>query len=290
MNEFDIAKMKWEAATNAGTISERIARAEKLALYFQCVMERFESSVSGAEPPSNDHAGYGGTFADILIRELGLNHNSTVLDVGCGGGGASMRFAKICSRVLAIDMNGKLLTRTSERFSSRGVTNIEFREMFWEHFNTSEQFDLCFASMCSAICDYEQLLRFESKSRKSCAVVTIGRSAAGDKSGVRRKLRECLTPNPLPGLMVDGRLLFDLLCEMERKPNVVQKVQHSLSRVPIKEAIARFTRYYAAWGYDDEASEQKIRVHIEQNSIDGVWTEDDMNTLMLIYWDVPESV
>ncbi|GHV87241.1 hypothetical protein AGMMS50255_5370 [Spirochaetia bacterium] len=277
MINIEQAQQAWENAFNSGTREERIARNAKVSLYFNYLAARQDAD----KLPSKDDS-----YALALVRDCGLHTDSTVLDVGCGAGGAALTFAKKCKSVAAIDMCSEMLRVARRRAELTNANNVSFTELLWENFTAPEKFDLCYAAMCGGICNLNELLRFESYSRKSCAVVTIGYKG---KVSARNRLRETITSNPLPGLLAEGIYLFDLLYAMGRRPNVIETSSRSVSKLTVDEAIKRFSIYYGAYGYDDELSQKRMLEYIKSNAQDGMWVEDDEVTTMLIYWNVPKE-
>jgi SAM-dependent methyltransferase len=275
MMNFEQAKQVWENEFNAGTIEERILRSTKVASYFN----HLASKKDAENRPLREDA-----YAQALIQNCGLNAESTVLDVGCGGGDGSWTFAKQCKHVTAIDMCSEMLRLAQRHADGLTLRNISFTQSLWEDFDTTDRFDLCYSAMCGGICNYDELTRFESYSRKSCAIVTIGYR---EKKSARTLLREAISKTPLPGLLVEGVYLFDLLYAMGRHPNVIETRNHFFSRLPVDEAIERLGLYYGAYGYDDANSQKKIREHIKSHAENGWWIESDIGSTMLIYWQVP---
>ncbi|MDR2501665.1 MAG: methyltransferase domain-containing protein [Oscillospiraceae bacterium] len=272
----EIAKRAWESAMNAGTRASRIARAAKTSEYFNYLASRADADNMPDKPDA---------FAELLLRDYHLAGAMSVLDVGCGMGGATLTFAEAVKSVTAIDMCSEVLNAAVRRAERAGRSNISFSQTLWEDFTAEKPFELVYSAMCGGICSLDELLRFESYSKNACAIVTIGKTAA---SGARKALREAITPRPLPGLLQDGALLFNLLHELDRRPNVVQTRARGVMKLTAEEAIRRFEIYYGAYGYDDELSRRRLREHIERVSVDGYWIEENDVTTMLIHWRTPE--
>ncbi|MDD5289110.1 MAG: methyltransferase domain-containing protein [Dehalococcoidales bacterium] len=66
--------------------------------------------------------------ANILLQRIGIRHDQTVMDLGCGPGIFSMACAEIVGRngnVFACDTRSKTLERLKEIASKKGLENIE---------------------------------------------------------------------------------------------------------------------------------------------------------------------
>lgn len=60
-----------------------------------------------------------------LLRALGLNHTSTLVDFGAGTGTFAMAAAPICKRVIAVDISTPMLAQLREQAKSQGITSVE---------------------------------------------------------------------------------------------------------------------------------------------------------------------
>lgn len=55
-----------------------------------------------------------------------IEHNRTVLDVGCGTGGFAMRLASVSKQVTGIDISGKQIHQAHQRLKKSGKNNVRF--------------------------------------------------------------------------------------------------------------------------------------------------------------------
>lgn len=60
-----------------------------------------------------------------LLRRLGLDHTSTLVDFGAGTGTLTLTAAQVCRRVVAIDVSTAMLERLRQNASELHVANIE---------------------------------------------------------------------------------------------------------------------------------------------------------------------
>jgi SAM-dependent methyltransferase len=60
-----------------------------------------------------------------LLRELGLNETSTLVDLGAGTGTFALAAAPFCRRVVAVDVSRAMLDRLRDKAERLGVGNVE---------------------------------------------------------------------------------------------------------------------------------------------------------------------
>jgi len=65
-------------------------------------------------------------FYFAIYAERWLHHESTVLEIGPGGGKWTVRLAPKVKRVIALDVSEAMLQRTRQRCESAGLSNVEF--------------------------------------------------------------------------------------------------------------------------------------------------------------------
>lgn len=61
----------------------------------------------------------------LLCQDLGLTHNSTVVDVGAGTGQFAIAVAPACARVIAVDVSPVMLDRLRAKVMDAGLANVE---------------------------------------------------------------------------------------------------------------------------------------------------------------------
>jgi SAM-dependent methyltransferase len=60
-----------------------------------------------------------------LLRDLGLNESSTLVDLGAGSGTFALAAAPLCRRVVAVDVSSAMLTFLKEKAQRLGISNLE---------------------------------------------------------------------------------------------------------------------------------------------------------------------
>jgi ubiquinone/menaquinone biosynthesis C-methylase UbiE len=59
-----------------------------------------------------------------LLQELGLNENSTLLDLGAGTGSFALAASRCCHRVIAVDVSKPMLAELDRLSSEAGIANV----------------------------------------------------------------------------------------------------------------------------------------------------------------------
>ena len=106
---------------------------EQVAAY-DSMHERFRDYAKGTEE---------------IIRRLGIDSNSTVIDFGSGTGAFTLHAARKCKKIYAVDISAAMIDYCRQQAEKEGLTNIEFHQgglLTYEH--TEEPAD---AAVCIAV-------------------------------------------------------------------------------------------------------------------------------------------
>jgi SAM-dependent methyltransferase len=80
------------------------------------------------------------------LRALGLDQTSTLVDLGAGTGAFALAAARLCRRVVAVDVSAPMLARLKARVSEHGITNLEVaRGGFLTYVHQGEPADVVFS-------------------------------------------------------------------------------------------------------------------------------------------------
>lgn len=81
-----------------------------------------------------------------LCQELGVDGDSTVVDVGAGTGQFTLAAAAVCARVIAVDVSAVMLARLQAKIAETGLNNIELvRAGFLTYEHQGPQADLIYS-------------------------------------------------------------------------------------------------------------------------------------------------
>lgn len=59
-----------------------------------------------------------------IFAALDLSIKSTVLDIGCGTGGLTTRFARMCKHVYAVDVSKEMIAALARKIRKQGLSNV----------------------------------------------------------------------------------------------------------------------------------------------------------------------
>ncbi len=78
------------------------------------------------EDYDNQHEGFRDFQQEArkIADDLGLSNNSIVLDIGCGTGGLSVHFARMCSHVYAVDISEAMIDILRGKILQHGLQNV----------------------------------------------------------------------------------------------------------------------------------------------------------------------
>lgn len=60
------------------------------------------------------------------LKTLGISAEDAIIDFGCGTGALALEAAKICKRVVAVDVSAVMLDKMREKAEGMGLRNIEY--------------------------------------------------------------------------------------------------------------------------------------------------------------------
>ena len=267
----------WETAGGHGTKEERIAQNAHWIPFYSYVAQEQLNNVSGPDPQAKGVA--------QILRDAGvLESGGTLLDLGCGTGGFSLAFAQQGMQVTAVDMDHPSLLVLSNRAKANGL-EIETERTMWERYNPKSKFDVVFSSMCPAICDYRELIRFEGMGREYGCLIAVTR---GSYDKHRKQLIQELDAKPR-GMTTEAMWYYNILYLMGRQPNVWNFTRHFEYQAPIDKLVEQNKVYFEIFGISPEESESKLRKYYECHAVDGMVPDESHINTQLIWWKIPEK-
>ncbi len=88
---------------------------------------------------------------DLIMTQLHdsglLNEQSTVLDIGCGGGDYVVRAAEICRHVTALDYSEKMIAACRRRCEKKAITNVSYETVDFMEMKTEGKYDCVLACL-----------------------------------------------------------------------------------------------------------------------------------------------
>ena len=267
----------WEAAGCHGTKEERMQRNTRWIPFYSYVAQGQMNLTFGPDPHAKEVA--------RILKDAGvLKSGGTLLDLGCGTGGFSLAFAEQGMQVTAVDMDHPSLVVLANRARANGL-EIETEQVMWEQYNPETKFDVVFSSMCPAICNYQELLRFEGLGRKYGCLIAVSR---GSYDKHRKQLMQELNAKP-KGMTTEAMWYYNVLYLMGRQPNVWNFTRHFEYQAPIEKLVEHNKVYFGIFGISPEESEPKLREYYERHAIDGMVPDENHINTQLIWWEIPQK-
>ena len=266
----------WDEAGQHGSPEDRIQRARAwLPYYAYLAKPMLHSSFT---PEAEDDG-----FPAFLIREGLVRPEDSVLDIGAGMGGDSLRFAASCRRVTALELSGECLAVLRSRAARLGIDNIETVQQPWEGFCPSERFDVSYSSMCPAICNGEELERVEAMTKRLCCLTAVMR---GSYDRHRKAMMAELNIRPKGGMTTELIHYYNALYLMGRQPNVLCRTVHSETAVPVEKLMEQYPIYFKIFGVEEDRSIPFLEDYLSRHAEHGLLREESHIHFAWLWWEV----
>jgi len=266
----------WETARSLSPYSTFGVTPERAVAHWDRISEHYDCDAVG----SIDELTW-----DVLVREGLVPKGGTVLDIGCGTGALTERFARAGTKVLGLDISPGMLSLARQRCS--GLENAVFVCQDWNAFSAVHGFDLVFSSFCPGVDGLPSILRMESISMGMCCLVSLGRSTG------RPLAFEILAELGAPGLSLeafDPLYPYNVLRDMGRDPVMKEfRVCHEV-HMDEEEAMDDLVCFISLF-QDVTAREMRIiRRAVAERLREGrlAWREE--RTVRVLFWSVDGGV
>jgi SAM-dependent methyltransferase len=140
---------------------------------------------------------HSGFYNDTIMENVSLNKEDTLLDVGCGPGTFSLRFAPLVKHVFAFDFSSKMIESLELNAKDLNINNIKTfihdMETSWKDVPVC---DVVLASRCLEVDDIEAVLKeVDSHARKAVYLTfKVGISYLDEE--VLKVIGRKITPKP----------------------------------------------------------------------------------------------
>jgi SAM-dependent methyltransferase len=153
----------------------------------------------------------------VLVEEGLVPSNGTVLDIGCGTGVLTERFARSGVSVIGLDISPGMLAKARQRCA--GCENATFVCQDWNAFSTVHGFDLVFSSFCPGVDGLSSILRMESMSQGTCCLVSLGH---GPRDALAFDIWAEIGAPRMSLRAFDPLFPYYALKDMGRRPNIIE--------------------------------------------------------------------
>jgi SAM-dependent methyltransferase len=229
-------------------------------------------------------------FLQRIREQMPEMKGKRFLDVGCGAGVYALALAKEGGNALGVDISPRMIEHAKERALTDGIPNAEFDCVNWQDADIDAlgyrgAFDVVFAHMTPAVCDFDTFEKLNACSRGVCLVEKPTR-----RSDV--VLDEALSRI---GIGDNGKYNSDI----ENTFSYLWNKGYCPAFYYHKEVwnSERTTEDMIAWCTDrarlrrnlNAEDEQTIRQFIESLALDGTVMETVFTTRVTIVWRVDEK-
>ena len=276
MYSLDECARIWDESGQHGSPDKRIERAEAWLPYYAYLAAPMKTAPYSPEAEDDG-------FPALLLREGLVRPEDTVLDIGAGMGGDSLAFASRCKSVTALELSGDCLEVLRRRAEGLDFGNITTLQTPWEHFAAQERFDVCYSSMCPAICNAEELRRMEGFSKRLCCLVTVAR---GSYDRHRKAMMAALGIQPRGGMVTEAIHYYNALYLMGRQPEVRCRSIHRETALPVERIKEQYPIYFKIFGVAEERSVPFLEEYLDRNAQDGFLHEESHINFAMLTWNI----
>ena len=209
--------------------------------------------------------------ADYIMSRKLIDKESSILDIGCGTGRHSIKFAKSAKDVTGIDISPEMLKYAQTNAEEAGLKNVSFTSGAWQDLNIdaigwNKKFDFVFASMTPAINGSDALMKMLRASKKYCFM-----------SGFVYK-NDKLEDDICKELHIEnhhkhsGRSIycaFNILWNMNMYPEIIYTDMNWQKEYTLDKALELYRMQLFTNSQADENMVQKIKAYLEAVSHDG---------------------
>ncbi len=223
-------------------------------------------------------------YPDILLKEMRIAPEDSVLDIGCGEGTITRKIAKKAKSVTGIDKSELMLEELNKNAEDEGLSNIKTIQMDINDlsYETIGDYDIVLASRClNGIANIKNTILTLNEIANKYVYITV----FGSSSHKYKKEKAKIAGKPFKS-GTDYSVLFLLLKSLGIEANILQLECENLKEYhDIDEAIER-----SIWRLGELEDENKIALENYYKEIfikneRGNWVNPkDKTDLVLIWW------
>ena len=227
-------------------------------------------------------------YPDILLNEMKISPDDTVLDIGCAEGTITRKIAKKAKSVTGLDKSERMLEELNRNAELEQIDNIKTMQMDIKEmeYETLGDYDIVLASRClNGIANIKKTVLTLNRIANKYVYITV----FGSSTHEYQKEKARIAGKPFkPG--TDYMVLVMLLKSLGIEPNILQLECKNLKEYQdIDEAMER-----SVWRLGDLEEENKIALkkyfkEIFVKNEKGNWVNPkDKTDLVLIWWKKEE--
>ena len=225
----------------------------------------------------------------LLEQKKILTPETEILDVGCGPGTYALPFAGRVKSVTALDGASEMCRVLEHKAKETELHNITVLHRMWEDVDLSKEglfqsFDLVFASLTPAVCNYETIVKLNQASKKYCCLISW---AGGTFSQARQDLWKLLFKEEEDvNRGFDIIFPFNLIYSMGYYPTMHYIDTGWVLEGPVEQAIESLSRSF--WLYTEITPEinNTITRYVLEWAVNGIFCQKSKSRLGIITWRV----
>ena len=227
-------------------------------------------------------------YPDVLLNEMRISSNDTVLDIGCGEGTITRKIAKKAKSVTGIDKSELMLEELNRKTANEGLSNVKTiqKDINDLTYGSIGDYDIVLASRClNGIYNIKDTLITLNEIANKYVYITV----FGSSTHKYKKEKAKIAGKPFKA-GTDHMVLVMLLRSLGIEANVLQLECENLKEYhSIEEAIER-----SIWRLGELEEENKIALEnyfkdIFVKNKRGNWVNPkDKTDLVLIWWKKEE--
>lgn len=222
----------------------------------------------------------------LLVNKNMISSDSVVLDVGCGTGQHALALAKMCKKVVGIDISPDMVEIAKGKAKLLGIENVEFLCMDFEELDVKEadfykKFDVCFANRCPAIVTAEDFRKLTETSKSWCVVTKHKK----EEESISNNVKSITDGKSINGLNTDILSSgFDFLI----KNNYSPQLEYNNEKWDIKGTLDEFLSISIAdaktSGMFSPEVESELKSYLSAVSSNNIIEEYIDVTIISMYW------
>lgn len=227
-------------------------------------------------------------FLKLLYEKAQPDSEMSILDIGCGAGQFTISLADQVKEAVGIDVSPKMIALAEKAARKRKLSNTGFFAGDWSEWDLEstgfkEKFDIVFAHMTPAICDYRTMEQMNDCAKGHCFLV----------KPARRKDYVQDAAFKLAGITSQGKQLDDTisnafvyLWHKGYKPELFYREELWEKEMTVKKMCDWCVKRAKLQKPITEEQEQRICQYLQEKSMDGNVKEITETTIVTIYWHV----
>ncbi len=252
--------------------------------------ERWAQDLNNNESRQENEARYQHTD-DFLLQQGLYNSGSDILDIGCGLGMFTVRFAQKARSVTGLDISDRMIAYARQNIEQNHLNNVSFINIPWQDidlkdYRMEKAFDLVFASLCPGISAAESLSKMSLASRGWCFICCFARKFSSLKNDIYQRILG--VPYDADWGKASVSQSFDHLIKSGYYPYVTYYDSEAQLKWPLNNnTAAHFAGHLGPISEEKENIEKYTSTvfdYLREIAVDGIVPDDTQSRIAFLYW------